>query len=1228
MSNSLTHRPLVSALCCALAAPCAWSLQTQDAPTGAGRRLLPNAAFATAPAVETALDDSVPLPVDAVYEPSADGGGDVLVAPASGDPYFLGFVAGKHFPPAGERIDPQLSDSLLSHYADGRPTQETYAFVMFQKRITSARLEALRDLGVRVIEFHPHYTMKVALAPALVDQVAALDFVRWVGAPRTWQKVHPVLTRELENLKEGELAEVYISVFDSDLCDASVREIIGRAVTVDENGALVEDPDDSKAAARWMSNGWQQRALEALGADVTEYVDSIRAFRAKIAPAALELLVGQDFVQFVEADLPPELMSAAAPHEESIPMITTDRTRASYTGGTSSFAVGGIADSGVKNTHSDLSIFGVGWNFTGSGSMWDDGCGHGSHVAGTMFGRGFGEARKRGNAPGLGWGGTGRIFNARIFNDTCGYSGSSLASIMDVLNSPFTDGGGATTPAPHVINHSWGTSGGPYSGTEADARTIDNEVHNNAQMHVWAAGNQGNNTAGSLLLQAAAKNAFTVGNVLSYRDAIGDPGTLWSSSSTGPAGDGRWKPNVTAPGRWISSVDSATSNGYTDKSGTSMAAPHVAGLAAQLLDHYNWLGGWPEATAALLMASATTKDNQVITSQSSVHLDTYGAGRVQGWRAHFPSAQTAWYVWNFGLNNTSTNGDFAVNSGATRVVVCMFYSEPAASSGASQALVNNYDLYIDQPPLDTAANNTGEWVAQQSSINNCEIRIIDNPGVFGTWRWKIFNQSTTGNVYTGVAVQVIYGDTTPDGTQTLTASDIYVQPNDNVTLTASVSNPSTGAVASALFLDSTSSGDTLQSATVVLEDGVSASLADNEHAGRDVLLGDIIPGDSKSISWVTRWATEGAKLWSVNARSDNWISETDSLTVYVDGTPPALPTNLVSTSHTVNVWSNDNTVDFTWTASTDNVSGVDGYGEAYGSVQPVGVANAKDMEEVTSFTRTMVDGTWYWALRPVDNSGNWQTTNREVGPYRIDTAAPTQPGVISSTTHPVNVQQCGTTVTVNWAASSDSLSGLAGYRGVWDTNPTTDPTGATNISAASTSYALNIGSSTTPRYFHLRALDNAGNWSATRHYGPVLANANSVVIYCTGKVNSLGCTPAIGTNGVQPDKSNGNFTVTCTNVLNQKFGLLFWGFAPLSTPFQGGTLCVASPTIRTASLSSGGASSGNSCTGSYAFTFSTAYLNANGINPGQTLYGQWWMRDPASPSTTGLSNAVRFTVCQ
>jgi subtilisin family serine protease len=1168
------------------------------------------------------LDDSVPLPIPAVVE--ASDAGDRVVEPASGDPYFLGFAAARHYPPAGERIDPLLEAALARTFDDGRPENVSWGFVMFSRRITPARLDALRLAGARVIEFHPHYTLKVALGADALARIASLDFVRWVGVPRAVQKVHPLLAEQVAKAAPGDVLDVYVSVHDSDKNEKSEQIVLAQAVSVDPDGTQAEVA--GFPATKWMSHGWQEARLVALGLDVHEYVDGIRAFRARMTKAQLEDLVAQDFVQFVEADLP--IAPMAAPHEESTPMITTDRTRASWSGATSTSVIAGFADSGLETDHQDLGIWGWGWDLASASGPWNDENGHGTHVAGTIMGRGNANSSKRGNAPGLAsWSAASRFYNVRIFN-AAGSGSVSTSSVMNLYNTAITDGNGVVTPTPDLVSHSWGsTSYGGFIGSEADCRTIDNQVHNQAQLHVWAAGNGGNNTSGSLSQQPSAKNAFTVGNAIDYADAIGDPGTLWTGSSTGPAGDGRWKPNVNAPGRWISSANSANTTGYTDKSGTSMATPHVAGLAAQVMDHHTWLQGWPEAAAAVLMASATTKDNVTLSSPTATHLDNYGAGRVQAWRAHEPSSNTGWYAWTLDLTNSSTNADFTVSAGATRLVVATFYSESAASAGASQALVNNYDLWIDSPPVDTANNNTGEYFAQQSSIDNAEIRIINNPPA-GQWRWKIFNQSTTGRMYGGVAVQVLYGDTTPDGTFDVAAIDPYVQPNQNVTITATATNPASGSVASAVFLDSTSSGDTLQSSSTTLDDGPVTALHNAWHGGRDVLLGDMISGDSKTATWVTRWATEGVKSFSVNARSDNWVNKSDSVNIYVDGTPPPLVTGLTSPTHPVNTWRSTGSVTFNWTQPGDNVSGMDGYGESWSTVPGVFVANTKDFEEGTSFVRVFSTGTYYWALKGVDNSGNWTASTVEYGPIKIDLVVPANVGALSSPTHTVGVQSCSTSVTINWTPSTDADSGLAGYAGVWDTSPSTDPTSSLNYGSGSVSATVSLSSSNTARWFHLRARDNAGNWGATRHYGPVYANANSVVTYCTAKTNSLGCVPTIGTNGVQPDKSNGNFRVTCSNVLNQKAGLLFWGYAPSATPFQGGFKCVANPTVRTPSISSGGNTSGNSCTGSYSFTFSTAYMNSLGIDPGDTLYAQWWTRDPAAPFTTGLSNAVQFTVCQ
>jgi hypothetical protein len=134
--------------------------------------------------------------------------------------------------------------------------------------------------------------------------------------------------------------------------------------------------------------------------------------------------------------------------------------------------------------------------------------------------------------------------------------------------------------------------------------------------------------------------------------------------------------------------------------------------------------------------------------------------------------------------------------------------------------------------------------------------------------------------------------------------------------------------------------------------------------------------------------------------------------------------------------------------------------------------------------------------------------------------------------------------------------------------------------------------------------------------------------YCTAKVNSLGCTPAISASGTASWAGAAPFTIGATNVLNQKTGLLFYGYAPSASPFQGGWKCVASPTLRSVPQSSGGSASGNDCTGVFGFDFK-AIIDAHTdplLLPGEEVFAQIWSRDPASASTTNLTNAVRFTV--
>jgi len=143
-------------------------------------------------------------------------------------------------------------------------------------------------------------------------------------------------------------------------------------------------------------------------------------------------------------------------------------------------------------------------------------------------------------------------------------------------------------------------------------------------------------------------------------------------------------------------------------------------------------------------------------------------------------------------------------------------------------------------------------------------------------------------------------------------------------------------------------------------------------------------------------------------------------------------------------------------------------------------------------------------------------------------------------------------------------------------------------------------------------------------YAPLTPTA-----YCRTKQNSLGCKPRINYTG-SPSISGGSFDVTCKQTLNNKQGLLFYGYQGKQVAYQGGKLCVVAPAKRTPVQNSGGNPPPDDCSGVYSFDFA-AHM-ASGVDPalvpGQSVFAQWWYRDPNDPTgfTTGRSNALAFQV--
>ena len=138
-----------------------------------------------------------------------------------------------------------------------------------------------------------------------------------------------------------------------------------------------------------------------------------------------------------------------------------------------------------------------------------------------------------------------------------------------------------------------------------------------------------------------------------------------------------------------------------------------------------------------------------------------------------------------------------------------------------------------------------------------------------------------------------------------------------------------------------------------------------------------------------------------------------------------------------------------------------------------------------------------------------------------------------------------------------------------------------------------------------------------------------VETYCTAKTNSLGCVPAMSWSG-SPSASNPTpFRLQCAQVLNFKSGLLFYGYAPSATPFQGGWLCVAPPLRRTPLQNSlGTVLPAADCTGAYSFDMNARIQSGTDalLVAGAQVWAQYWMRDPQAPSATALSDAVHFEI--
>jgi subtilisin family serine protease len=450
---------------------------------------------------------------------------------------------------------------------------------------------------------------------------------------------------------------------------------------------------------------------------------AVNAVRVHGSAADAQALAARGDVALVRANrtaaLPPEQIAAAIPATCSpdqpnnticwgLRKIGVDRVWRELGVDGRGIVVASI-DTGVSYLHPALSPSYRGW--LGSGRYnhdysWfqtggaqafpNDDSGHGTHTMGTLVGAGSAAAGRPavGVAPGARW------IAAKGCDKFSCKEADLIAAAQWMLAPTAIDG---TRPRPDlrplIINNSWAGAGGDrwYAGYTTAWRAA-------GIFPVFAAGNAGGGVVQSCGLISAPGD---------YPEVVGAGATdisdkITSFSLFGPTIDGRMKPDFSAPGGSVVSTWN-TGADYQTLSGTSMATPHVAGLAALLWSANPALIGDYDATYAILRDSAKRLGDGRCGDSLVGPNNVYGHGRVDAFAAVARARVDV--PWLLAPGTTQplaprTSSSFNVSLDAARV----------PGPGTYQARLQVYDS-LTRAPTTIAVTMKVTPIAQQARVS-------------------------------------------------------------------------------------------------------------------------------------------------------------------------------------------------------------------------------------------------------------------------------------------------------------------------------------------------------------------------------------------------------------------------------------------------------------------------------------------------------------------------------
>ncbi|MDY7080271.1 MAG: S8 family serine peptidase, partial [Chloroflexota bacterium] len=625
--------------------------------------------------------------------------------------------------PVLESVSDVLPRSLtLDSYPAG---VSGYYVVQFDGPILPEWKAALESSGAQLFDYVPDWGFVVKMDARARAVVEGLPHVRWVGIYQPGFRLEPSL---LDSVSSGNTVtqQFIVIVFPGEDVDAIIRQ------------------------------------LEALGGRVLDLAQNHWKSKIKleIASASVSQVAAINGVRWVEPMPVFELANSEAADIIGARPVWQDLGL--YGAG----QVIGVCDTGLDqgltvpaSLHDDFED-GNGnsrvvalYDLVGGGDGAEDrNSGHGTHVAGSVLGNGdlsgsfpvthtFYSTSYVGMAP-----------DARLVFQAAEDDGGDLVGIPLDLNDLFTQ---TYTSGARIHSNSWG-SGVPYGSYSSYSEDVDQFVWDNPDFLPFFAGSSGNMDAdgdgvsdlNSVRAPGTAKNCVTVGATENDRpssstptpgydftwgdgwptyyqsdpinsDHVSDnPGGMAAFSGRGPTLDGRYKPDVVAPGTNIASTRSslATSTGwgaidanYMFNGGTSMATPLVAGGAALIREWYTRTQGLTP-TAALMKATLVNAALDIYPGQYGV-----GAGQevtptapnnVEGWgrvdvQSSISPAAPRRFQYVDQEAGLDTNGvhtyTFEIVTDSVPLRTNLVWSDYPGSIAAAGGLVNDLDLTLYGP---------------------------------------------------------------------------------------------------------------------------------------------------------------------------------------------------------------------------------------------------------------------------------------------------------------------------------------------------------------------------------------------------------------------------------------------------------------------------------------------------------------------------------------------------